>query len=184
MRCQCRGRPPPSAAHDSRFGAYGQAEEPAAAAQFVAALADQDALLGEQPVPQCPPVDHDQVQVRQRVEDPDDGVPGQEAAVGIVGVAEHGGPLATGPDEPGERGGSSVKPCSSGSGNMSTRLPVSIDWSVHRPKVGTGVARNSATSRWSIQVMSSVDPLPMVTVWGFRPRTVQSSAVMVSAELG
>ena len=49
---------------------------------------------------------------------------------------------------------------------MSTRLPVSVGWSVQRPKVGTGVARDSMTSRWSIQVISSVEPLPIATACG------------------
>ena len=67
---------------------------------------------------------------------------------------------------------------------MSTRLPVSIGWSVHRPKVGIGTARLSFTSRWSIQVISSVEPLPIATVCGCSPSSMASSAVMVSAELG
>ncbi len=67
---------------------------------------------------------------------------------------------------------------------MSTRLPVSIGWSVQRPKVGMGTARLSRTSRWSIQVISSVEPLPMATVLGCRPSVELSSAVMVSASLG
>lgn len=80
--------------------------------------------------------------------------------------------------------GSSANPSRSGSGNMSTRLPVSMGWSVHRPNVGTGTARDSRTSKWSIQVMSSVEPLPIATVCGLRPRTWHSSAVMCSALLG
>ncbi len=38
---------------------------------------------------------------------------------------------------------SRAKPLDSWSGNMSTRLPVSMGWSVQRPKVGTGTARDS-----------------------------------------
>jgi hypothetical protein len=80
--------------------------------------------------------------------------------------------------------GSRAKPLLSWSGNMSTRLPVSSGWSVQRPKVGTGMARDSRTSRWSIQVMSSVDPLPMATHWGGSWSRLHSSPVMVSALLG
>jgi len=67
---------------------------------------------------------------------------------------------------------------------MSTRLPVSIGWSVQRPKVGTGMARDSRTSRWSIQVISSVEPLPIATACGGSWSRLHSSAVIVSALLG
>ena len=67
---------------------------------------------------------------------------------------------------------------------MSTRLPVSMGWSVQRPNVGTGIARDSRTSRWSIQVMSSVEPLPIATYCGGSWSSEHSSAVMVSALLG
>ncbi|MCF0086350.1 hypothetical protein B0E37_01404 [Streptomyces sp. MH192] len=79
---------------------------------------------------------------------------------------------------------SRAKPPDSCSGNMSTRLPVSIGWSVHRPKVGTGTASDSETSRWSIQVISSVEPLPIATQAGGSWSSSHSSAVMVSAPLG
>ncbi|PSK50171.1 hypothetical protein B0E38_05459 [Streptomyces sp. 111WW2] len=67
---------------------------------------------------------------------------------------------------------------------MSTRLPVSMGWSVQRPKVGTGTARDSRTRRWSIQVISSVEPLPIATHCGGTWSRLHSSAVMVSALLG
>lgn len=67
---------------------------------------------------------------------------------------------------------------------MSTRLPVSMGWSVQRPKVGTGTARDSRTRRWSIQVISSVEPLPIATHCGGSWSRLHSSAVMVSALLG
>ncbi len=79
---------------------------------------------------------------------------------------------------------SRAKPLDSWSGNMSTRLPVSIGWSVQRPKVGTGTARDSRTRRWSIQVISSVEPLPIATHCGGSWSRLHSSAVMVSALLG
>ncbi len=70
------------------------------------------------------------------------------------------------------------------SGYMSTRLPVSSGWSVQRPNVGIGTARLSRTSRWSIQVISSVEPLPIATVLGWSPSVEQSSSVIVPASLG
>ncbi|CAM5508839.1 hypothetical protein SGRIM128S_07220 [Streptomyces griseomycini] len=79
---------------------------------------------------------------------------------------------------------SRAKPPDSWSGNMSTRLPVSMGWSVQRPKVGTGTASDSRTSKWSIQVMSSVEPLPIATHCGGSRSRLHSSAVMVSALLG
>lgn len=79
---------------------------------------------------------------------------------------------------------SRAKPLDSCSGNMSTRLPVSMGWSVQRPKVGTGMARDSRTIKWSIQVISSVEPLPIATHCGGSWRRLQSSAVIVSALLG
>lgn len=79
---------------------------------------------------------------------------------------------------------SRAKPLDSWSGNMSTRLPVSMGWSVQRPNVGTGMARDSRTIKWSIQVISSVEPLPIATQLGGSWSRVQSSAVIVSALLG
>ena len=67
---------------------------------------------------------------------------------------------------------------------MSTRLPVSSGWSVHRPNVGIGIATLSLISRWSIQVISSVEPLAMATVCGCRPRTLHSFLVMLVESLG
>jgi hypothetical protein len=63
-------------------------------------------------------------------------------------------------------------------------LPVSSGWSVHRPKVGIGIATLSAISRWSIQVISSVEPFAIATVCGCRPSTLASFAVMVPESLG
>lgn len=80
--------------------------------------------------------------------------------------------------------GSRPKPLASGNRNMSTRFPVSMGWSVQRPKVGIGMARLSRTRRWSIQVISSVEPLPIATVCGLSPSVVLSSEIIVSALLG
>jgi hypothetical protein len=67
---------------------------------------------------------------------------------------------------------------------MSTRLPVSIGWSVHRPKVGIGIATLSLISRWSIQVISSVEPLDIATVCGLSPSTLASCLVIEPESLG
>ena len=67
---------------------------------------------------------------------------------------------------------------------MSTRLPVSSGWSVQRPKVGMGTARLSRTSRWSIHVISSVEPFAMATVWGLSPSTAASFLVVAAESLG
>jgi hypothetical protein len=72
----------------------------------------------------------------------------------------------------------------SSSGSMSTRLPVSRGWSVHRPNVGTGTAMLSVTHRWSIHVISSVDPLDMAIVAGLSRSTRASCPAIVSASLG
>jgi hypothetical protein len=67
---------------------------------------------------------------------------------------------------------------------MSTRLPVSSGWSVHRPKVGIGMATLSLISRWSIQVISSVEPFAIATVCGCSPSTLASLLVMLLESLG
>jgi hypothetical protein len=67
---------------------------------------------------------------------------------------------------------------------MSTRLPVSIGWSVHRPNVGTGTATLSEMRRWSIHVMSSVEPFAIATVCGCSPRTLHNCLVMAVESLG
>ncbi|CAM5573750.1 hypothetical protein STENM223S_05361 [Streptomyces tendae] len=82
------------------------------------------------------------------------------AAVGVVRVADDGDAGAARPDELGV-----LREVQGEAAGLLEREHVDPlaglhGWSVQRPKVGTGTASDSRTSRWSIQVISSVDPCP------------------------
>jgi hypothetical protein len=79
---------------------------------------------------------------------------------------------------------SSAKSSASRSRYMSTRLPVSMNWSVQRPNVGIGTAMLWVIQRWSIQVISSVEPFDIAMVAGLSPSTCASRPAIVPLSLG
>lgn len=129
-------------------------------------------------------VDDDQVQVLELIHEVDDRTAAEEAAVGVVRVADDGDTGAAGADELDVLG--RVQSEAVGLHEREHVDPLAGLHGLVGPAAegGDGDGEDSRTSRWSIQVISSVEPLPIATQLGGSWSSAHSSAVIVSALLG